>query len=272
MMGGSIAQQTGPAAASRPIAAAAFRLPTTSRGRAFPSRLLQTWGNTHRLSGLNLTQKQPAINRRRSHAFCNQGPFTVACTRSQADAPDTESQAAPKTPEHTRRLILLRHAESQEASMDVKDYSREVTQIGKKGAQFVAQQLIKIGWIPDRILCSPSTRTRQTLDAMMQVAESFQETEVKYIESFYTVAALDGHTRPEMEMAIIAEASSSESSTMMCMGHNKGWEEAASSFAGTPIKLGTCNAALLLGAGSTWEEAFTNGFELTGIITPDEDQ
>lgn len=39
-----------------------------------------------------------------------------------------------------------------------------------------------------------------------------------------------------------------------CMGHNRGWEEAASMFTGAFIELKTCNAALLETTGKSWEE------------------
>jgi hypothetical protein len=38
------------------------------------------------------------------------------------------------------------------------------------------------------------------------------------------------------------------------MGHNKGWEEAASMFSGDSVMLNTCNAALLEAAGKSWVE------------------
>jgi hypothetical protein len=38
------------------------------------------------------------------------------------------------------------------------------------------------------------------------------------------------------------------------MGHNKGWEEAASMFSGDSVLLETCNAALLEAAGKSWVE------------------
>ena len=38
------------------------------------------------------------------------------------------------------------------------------------------------------------------------------------------------------------------------MGHNRGWEEAASMFTGASIELKTCNAALLEATGKSWEE------------------
>lgn len=38
------------------------------------------------------------------------------------------------------------------------------------------------------------------------------------------------------------------------MGHNKGWEEAASMFSGDSVVLKTCNAALLEASGKSWVE------------------
>lgn len=38
------------------------------------------------------------------------------------------------------------------------------------------------------------------------------------------------------------------------MGHNRGWEEAASMLSGASIELKTCNAALLEATGNSWEE------------------
>ncbi|KAK6154572.1 hypothetical protein DH2020_008820 [Rehmannia glutinosa] len=60
-----------------------------------------------------------------------------------------------------------------------------------------------------------------------------------------------------------------------CMGHNRGWEEAASMFSGASIELKTCNAALLEATGKSWEEAFSlagfGGWKLHGIVKPDTD-
>lgn len=40
------------------------------------------------------------------------------------------------------------------------------------------------------------------------------------------------------------------------MGHNRGWEEAASMFTGASVELKTCNAALLEATGKSWEEVW----------------
>ncbi|KAK3433680.1 hypothetical protein EUGRSUZ_D00973 [Eucalyptus grandis] len=59
---------------------------------------------------------------------------------------------------------------------------------------------------------------------------------------------------------------------LRCMGHNRGWEEAASMFTGASIELKTCNAALLEATGRSWEEAFAlaglGGWKLQGIVKP----
>lgn len=47
------------------------------------------------------------------------------------------------------------------------------------------------------------------------------------------------------------------------MGHNRGWEEAASMFCGVSVELKTCNAALLEADGKSWEEvSHICGFQL----------
>ncbi|KAJ6749326.1 hypothetical protein OIU85_000021 [Salix viminalis] len=57
-----------------------------------------------------------------------------------------------------------------------------------------------------------------------------------------------------------------------CMGHNRGWEEAASMFSGASIELKTCNAALLEAPGKSWEEAFASaglgGWKFQGMVKP----
>jgi hypothetical protein len=56
------------------------------------------------------------------------------------------------------------------------------------------------------------------------------------------------------------------------MGHNRGWEEAASLLSGVSVELKTANAALLEAPGSSWQEVSTkemnifNSYEILGPI------
>jgi len=52
--------------------------------------------------------------------------------------------------------------------------------------------------------------------------------------------------------------------------HNKGWEEAASSFARKAVRLHTASAALFEAAGRTWQDATLPEVEwrLVQVVTP----
>lgn len=56
----------------------------------------------------------------------------------------------------------------------------------------------------------------------------------------------------------------------MCVGHNRGWQEAASSYTRMPVQLGTSSAALMEIDAPTWEEALADDsiWELVGVVTP----
>lgn len=57
---------------------------------------------------------------------------------------------------------------------------------------------------------------------------------------------------------------------IMCVGHNKGWEEAACSWARGAVRLNTACAALFEAAGCSWEEVLTSEAEwkLVDVVTP----
>ncbi|KAK4721057.1 hypothetical protein R3W88_011290 [Solanum pinnatisectum] len=171
-----------------------------------------------------------------------------------------------------RRLILLRHAKSSWENRSIRDHDRPLSRSGQLDAIKVSQNLLKLGWIPQLILSSDALRTRETLKIMQEQVQAFLEAEVHFISSFYSVAAMDGQTAEHLRQAI-CKYSRDEILTVMCMGHNRGWEEAASVLSGVTVELKTCNAALLEATGRSWEEAFSlagpGGWKLQGLVKPD---
>ncbi|MCL7043210.1 hypothetical protein MKW94_009947 [Papaver nudicaule] len=171
----------------------------------------------------------------------------------------------------SRRLILLRHAQSSWEDRSLRDHNRPLSSPGRADAIAVSTKLQQLGWLPQLILSSDATRTRETLKIMQEQVKSFLEAEVHFISSFYSIAAMDGQTAGHLQQTI-CQYSKDEIFTVMCMGHNRGWEEAASMFSGTAIELKTCNAALLEATGKSWEEAFAlaglGGWNLHGIVKP----
>ncbi|GKV18866.1 hypothetical protein SLEP1_g29191 [Rubroshorea leprosula] len=213
----------------------------------------------------------------------NSGHSCVRITRSLRAEPllsviESETVTAEEAPSPSgsisRRLILLRHAKSSWQHPSLRDHDRPLSKTGRNDAVKVAEKLQQMGWIPQLILSSNAQRTRETLDIMQEQVAEFLEAEVHFISSFYSIAAMDGQTAEHLQQAI-CQYSRDEILTVMCMGHNKGWEEAASMFAGASIELKTCNAALLEATGKSWEEAFViaglGGWKLQGIVRPSSD-
>ncbi|CAK7323391.1 unnamed protein product [Dovyalis caffra] len=194
---------------------------------------------------------------------------TTATTTTTVSDTDTDTDTDSKSV--SRRLILLRHAESSWDDRLLRDHDRPLSKSGELDAAKVSQKLQQLGWMPQLILSSDALRTKETLRMMQQQVPDFLDAEVHFISSFYSIAAMDGQTADHLQQAI-CNYSRDDILTVMCMGHNRGWEEAASMFSGASIELKSCNAALLQAAGKSWEEAFASaglgGWKLQGIVKP----
>ena len=64
-------------------------------------------------------------------------------------------------------LALLRHAKSSWDQASLSDFERPLNDRGRKAAPEMGRVLHDLKFAPDLILCSPSTRTRQTLDLVL---------------------------------------------------------------------------------------------------------
>lgn len=94
----------------------------------------------------------------------------------------------------------------------------------------VAEALRKEGWIPDVLICSNAVRSRQTLEEMRSALPELEDADVHFLGSLYTISQLDGQTRAHLETIVVTEADDGHR-CVLCLGHNKGWEEAATSYA-----------------------------------------
>ncbi len=64
------------------------------------------------------------------------------------------------------RLLLLRHAKSDWGEAGLQDFDRPLAPRGQRAAADMAKAISAAGMLPDRILCSPARRTRETLAAL----------------------------------------------------------------------------------------------------------
>lgn len=112
-----------------------------------------------------------------------------------------------------RTLILLRHAHAEPAASGQSDLDRALSPEGLAEAEAAGRWLAEHGLVPDRVLCSPARRTRETLEAVMG-AIGFVEKRLH--EEIYeaTPGALSG---------VIDEHGDAE--RLMLVGHNPGLEQ-----------------------------------------------
>jgi len=113
-----------------------------------------------------------------------------------------------------RRLLLLRHAKSDRPA-GVADHDRPLDERGIAAARLMGGYLARHGLVPDRVLCSPSRRTRETLAGMAWPAA----VKVVYEDRLYMAT-------PKTILSVIC-AQDASAATLMVIGHNPGLHETA---------------------------------------------
>ena len=124
-----------------------------------------------------------------------------------------------KTPRKTakpRYLFLLRHAKAVAEGKENGDFDRPLSPRGEKDALKMAQLFLALGVQPDKVLCSPAQRTRQTLKALSNEVKGLK---VSFPENLYLIDHLDllariNRVKPEV-------------SSLLVIGHNPGMENLA---------------------------------------------
>jgi phosphohistidine phosphatase len=119
-----------------------------------------------------------------------------------------------------KTLYLLRHAKSSWKD-PVGDLDRPLAPRGRRAAPAMATFMAGVGLVPDRVLCSPAARTRQTWDLMAPVLGP--DRPVEYRDEIY-------HGGPTDLLALIRQADGA-SGSLMVVGHNPSMEALAARLA-----------------------------------------
>ena len=106
----------------------------------------------------------------------------------------------------TRRLILMRHAKSSWANPAQEDKIRPLNGRGKRSAEVLGNWLRENNYIPDQILTSSSTRTRETCERLGLDAER------SFLDTLY-------HAGSGQMMSILKQATGQ---CVLMLGHNPG--------------------------------------------------
>ncbi len=110
----------------------------------------------------------------------------------------------------THRLILTRHAKSSYDDPLLPDIDRPLNPRGQRSAALLGQWLTSRGDIPDEVLCSNATRTRETWEGL--AATMKHKADLRLIPALY-------HAGPDAMLAVLQSA---EFRLVMMLGHNPG--------------------------------------------------
>ena len=109
-----------------------------------------------------------------------------------------------------KRLILMRHAKTEPYGEGIDDFGRALTDQGHDDARRMAEELVALGWSPERILVSTARRARETCS---EAARVFEGEKVRPMEALY-LCGVRGLTD--------AVKQNDGAGTLMVIGHNPG--------------------------------------------------
>lgn len=115
------------------------------------------------------------------------------------------------------RLILVRHAKSAWDDPELDDFERPLALRGIAAAAWIGETLTKHGWLPDRIVCSTSRRTRETLElALVRLPANGPRPDIVWSDAVYD-------RRDHDYFDLIAEQGG-DARVLMLVGHNSATE------------------------------------------------
>ncbi len=115
-----------------------------------------------------------------------------------------------------KTLMILRHAQALSTPVGGTDKTRTLSPQGKADARALGKTMAQQDMVPGLVLCSPATRTRETLDCVL---ESIEGVKSEFPEGFYNANA-DTYLHG-------VHACDDSVETLLLVGHNPGVQELA---------------------------------------------
>ena len=163
-------------------------------------------------------------------------------------------------------LSLLRHAKSSWDDQTLADHDRPLAPRGRRAAKVIAKHLGRKGISPELVLCSPSTRTRQTLKRLSPGLGKNAEVQIE--PELYAAQARD--------LLDVLQKVPDEVESVMLIGHNPGIQDLALSLASAGSKIPRLRSKFPTAAlatfelNGTWRELAPGSAELVSLVTPKE--
>ena len=128
------------------------------------------------------------------------------------------------------RLLILRHAKSSWADASADDWSRPLTDRGRRDATRVGALLRRLSLVPDLIISSDAVRAHTTARIVADAAGFGGKLELS--SSLY-------HAKPDAMIAVLQAVKVATASTIMVVAHNPGLEDLVTQLTGEHVELPT---------------------------------
>lgn len=211
---------------------------------------------------LSVGKAEKLVDERALKKLIRQLPEVVAA-RTASDDP-------PVRKDLPRRVIyLFRHAKSSWDDLTLEDIDRPLAPRGRRACAVMRDYLRLADVKPDLILCSPSARTRETLQAVK--SEFGEGVKTRFEKLIY-------HGEASSLMKQLRSLPDSLASVML-IGHNPGLQDLAVSLVGDGdpellarmnSKFPTAALALLILDGDHWDDLSSGSCELHSFVVPRE--
>lgn len=132
-----------------------------------------------------------------------------------------------------RTLLLMRHAKSSWDDPSWRDHERPLNERGRRDAPRIGALLAEHGLVPDLILSSTSTRTRETVALLVDALGA--EPDTRFVDELYLAS-------PQQLLAAAATAPA-HCATVLVVAHNPGLGDLVSHFAGRYERMPTAAVA-----------------------------
>ena len=118
------------------------------------------------------------------------------------------------------QLLLMRHGKAVQSD-SIADRERALTPRGVRDTQAIARVIAR-DFHPDRILCSPALRTRETLAALLPAIGEVRD--VAFVDELYD---------PPGDYVSVISANAQASEQLLVIGHNPAVQETAVTLTGS---------------------------------------
>ncbi len=166
-----------------------------------------------------------------------------------------------------KRLLLLRHFKSSWAEPGLADRDRALAPRGQQDAINMAETMVARDLHPDRILCSPARRTRDTLALLQE--HNHCDCPIDFLEELYS--------GPELDYRGIIAAKGGDADRLMVIGHNPRVQLTAVELIGSgrrdalehlEAKYPTGALAVIEFDADSWQAITEDSGRLTAFISP----